>query len=202
VTASPLPHVVVLGPGKGGLAAARGLVRAGERVSALALAEDRFVLRSRGVRGRLIPDDEEAWLDALLRVAAGEPTLVLSDSDRVTQFLASRRADIPGHLRTFEADDSAHLTMLDKERANAVAREAGVLVPWSILIDSEARAHDALERAVFPCIVKPVFSHLWRERFGLERVYLVEDARQLKVILQRGLDAAMPVITSQYVAGG
>jgi predicted ATP-grasp superfamily ATP-dependent carboligase len=195
-------HVVLLLPSNAGLALGRAASRAGHRVSALALPTDATVLRSRHVRGHILTGGDSEWIEAILQMVDRAPALVFSDGDRNTAFLAQHRHELPGEVSTFEAPTQLHREFLDKEWSNAVARAAGVTVPWSRLIDSQDAAARLGEEITYPCIVKPVVSHLWRERFGLERVFLLRDASELEQVVQPAAEAGVDLTVSEFVPGG
>ncbi|HEX5145494.1 MAG TPA: hypothetical protein VFV85_00620, partial [Conexibacter sp.] len=85
------PHVVVLDPLSSGLAFARTMVRAGARVTMLALPGHEWETRSRGVEHVTAPfePDGEPWLAAIERLAAEGGELVLFPAtDRGSELLA------------------------------------------------------------------------------------------------------------------
>jgi predicted ATP-grasp superfamily ATP-dependent carboligase len=148
-------------------------------------------------------DSGEPWLAALRELAAdGQPSLVLPATDRGSELLVRAAAELPDNLLRFERADSAHMALMDKEQADAIARRAGVNVPWTAeLHDMEAFARIAVE-APWPCVVKPIFSHEWRARYTHERVFLVETAEEAARLLERPLADGVGMLICQYVPGG
>jgi D-aspartate ligase len=91
---------------------------------------------------------------------------------------------------------------MDKDRADAIARRAGVRVPWTATLaclDDLARVEAT---APWPCVVKPVFSHEWRARYAGDRVFLVADAADARSRLARPFADGVAMLLCQYIAGG
>ena len=91
---------------------------------------------------------------------------------------------------------------MDKEQANAIARAAGVRVPWSAIVNSPADIEQAVLEAPWPCVVKPILSHDWRARYGDERVFLVADADEARERLRVPLRDGTQMLLSEYIPGG
>src|SRR5687768_914737 len=119
----PNPHVIVLEPYNGGLALARSLVRSGHRVTMITSLDIAYMARSRGVRARVLPTGarEDALPPVLEELAEEGPAVLVTGADTTTEWLAEHRETIPEALRTFEGPDSAHLDLIGKETAYAIA---------------------------------------------------------------------------------
>ena len=108
-----LPRLVVLHPNDGCLTMARALARRGVETHVLPAPDYRWVLRSRAVTGRVLPDvrrHPESWLAELNGIG---DAVVLSGSDAATEFLTEHRADLAPGLRTFESADRVHVDLMD-----------------------------------------------------------------------------------------
>jgi D-aspartate ligase len=197
-----LPRTVLLAPQNGGLAMARALRAGGERPVVLACPSDAFVAASRGVEGEVLPslaEDREAWIE---RVAAQGEAIVIPGSDAASEFLAVERHRLPASIRTFEAQDSAHLPLMGKPESHAIAERAGIPWPHSFVVTTDADLQHAAGEATYPCIAKPVLSHRWRAVFGEERVIFADSAEKLLAAGRRALDAELEIVVSEYVPGG
>jgi predicted ATP-grasp superfamily ATP-dependent carboligase len=91
---------------------------------------------------------------------------------------------------------------MDKERADEIARRAGVPVPWTATLDSLADLDRVSSEAPWPCVLKPVFSHEWRARYAGDRVFLVADVEEARQRLEEPLRDGVSMLVCQYVAGG
>jgi D-aspartate ligase len=202
---SDWPHVVVLEPESAGLALGRTMVRAGARVTHIATPGHDWETRSRGVE-RVVASfspDGEPWLEAIQRLAAdGQELVVLPMSDRGSELLWRTADRIPPNVRAYELSGDAHQALMDKGTAEGIARRAGVAVPWTQIVHSVSELDALAAEAPWPCVVKPIFSHAWRERFGEERVFVVQDAAEAAGRLEEPLREGIGMLLSQYIPGG
>lgn len=199
------PHVVVLDPFSAGLAFARRIIRLGGRVTFIIDPNEPEVSHSRGTESMVVPfePDGEPWLAALRELAAsGETLLVLPATDRGSELLVRADAELPGNLIRFEHAGSAHLALMDKERADPIARRAGVRVPWTATLANLDDLTRIEAQAPWPCVVKPVFSHEWRARYAGDRVFLVAGAEEARSRLAQPLADGVAMLLCQYIAGG
>ena len=195
----------MLDPFSAGLAFARRITRLGGKVTFVIDPSEPEVARSRGVESIIIPFEPggEPWLAALRELAgSGEKLLVLPATDRGSELLARSRPTLPPNVVAFEETDSAHLALMDKERADEIARRAGVPVPWTAILSSLDDLDRVEPEAPWPCVVKPVLSHEWRARYTSERVFLVADAEEARERLSRPLRDGVAMLLCQYIPGG
>jgi len=202
---SAWPHVVVIEPHSSGLALSRAMVRAGARVTVLTAPGHEWELYSRGVE-RVVASfqpDGEPWLAAIERLAAASDELVLVPAtDRASELLAKRADRVPANARAFEVSGAGHLALMDKETADAIARRAGVNVPWTKVVRGLEELDELAGEAPWPCVVKPVLSHEWRLRYGEERVFVVEDTAAAARLLEQPLRDGVGMLLCQYIPGG
>jgi D-aspartate ligase len=198
------PHVIVLDPYAAGLAVARRMVRQGARVSVLLEPEDPYVAHARGVESIVEPfADGSRWLERLRAIGSGSgETIALPATDRGCELLVRSAERLPPGLRAFERSGGAHLTLMDKERADGIARRAGVRVPWTARVSSLEELERVAGRAPWPCVVKPILSHEWRARYGERRAFLVAGAEEAAALLSRPLRDGVGMLLCQYVPGG
>jgi D-aspartate ligase len=200
------PHVVVLEPESAGLALARTMVRAGARVTHVVAPGHEAEARSRGVEHVVAPfaGDGEPWFAAVVELAAREDgeLIVLPMTDRGSALLALARDRLPSNVRAFERSGDAHLALMDKQTADGIARRAGVPVPWTQVVGRVAELAAIAPQAPWPCVVKPIFSHEWRDRYGEQRVFVAHDAQQAARLLERPLSDGVGMLLSQYIPGG
>lgn len=199
------PHVVVLQPWAAGLALCRRMVRLGARVTVIDTPSEPFVACSRGVRGVVAPYDPhgEPWLAAIEEVAAdGDEIALLPTFDSGSELLARCADRLPANVRAFERlSPGAHLALIDKDQSARIAERAGVRVPWTARVSELDELADLAPRAPWPCVVKPIVSHEWRARYGVERVFVVRDVDEAERLLTRPLTDGVGMLLSQYVPG-
>jgi len=199
------PHVVLLEPHSAGLALARTMVRAGARVTMIAQPGNDWETHSRSVESVVVDFGEhgDTWVEALQRLASeAEELVALPTSDRASELLVRARERLPGNVRTFERAGSAHLALMHKETAEGIARRAGVNVPWTAAIRTLDELEALSAQAPWPCVVKPVLSHMWRGRYGDGHVFVVHDAAEAAQHLEEPLRQGLGMLLSQYIPGG
>lgn len=204
-SAGARPHVVLLDPFSAGLAIARASVRLRARVTVIAEPGHDIARHSRGVHAVVLPFEGhgERWLAALAQIAARERHVaVLPATDRTCELLLRHAARLPTNVHAFERSGHGHGELMDKERAHELAQGIGVAVPWCARVSATAELPALAARAPWPCVVKPVLSHVWRERYGEERAFLVHDATQASGVLERPLRDGVAMMLCQYVPGG
>jgi predicted ATP-grasp superfamily ATP-dependent carboligase len=160
--------------------------------------------RSRGVKVRRVADDgaEEAFLDILKDLAADGPGVVITGSDRASEWMALNRDAIPAQLKTFEGPGSGHLDLIGKRRSTEIAIAAGVGVPWSRVAQNEQELREVGGDAPFPCVVKPELSHEYRQLFGDERVFVANDIEEAVRHATPALGAGLAIVLSELIPGG
>jgi predicted ATP-grasp superfamily ATP-dependent carboligase len=180
------------------------LARRGVPLRVLAFPRQRWVARSRMAEGHVLgrlPDAREQWLSTLERLARLGEGVLISGSDRATEFLVAERERIPAALRSFESPRSAHLKLMDKGSLYELAERVGVRTPWTLRLPSATELERVIEEASYPCVVKPALSHVWRRLFGEHRVLLARDRDELARLAAPGLEAGLELLVSEYVPG-
>jgi D-aspartate ligase len=182
---------------------ARRMVRLGAPVTVV--EGEPIAAHSRGVKSVIEHYTAEgaSWRQALGEISRNcSEGVVLTATDRASAWLVREDDRIPPNLRRFEHADSAHMALMDKHDADAIARRAGVRVPWTAQASHLEELEPLLELAPWPCVVKPVLSHEWRERFGVKRSFLASDANEARRLLTKPLAEGMRMLLSQYIPGG
>ncbi|WP_232664509.1 carboxylate--amine ligase [Pseudonocardia sp. TRM90224] len=170
------------------------------QVTAFATPEYRYVLRSKALTGRVMPDirkDPEEWLAALNRIGSGA---VLSGSDAATEFLTRYRDRLSDDLLTFESADRVHVDLMDKLVLYRTAEEAGVRAPWMRHIASRADLDQHIDDLTYPCVLKPTLGHLAKALVGVGTVR-IDTRDQLVEHAGRLIDLDVPVLVTELVPG-
>jgi len=180
-------------------------VRAGARVTHVVAPGHEFETRSRSVEHVVAPfaGDGEPWLEAVERLAGREhgDLVVLPMTDRGSELLVLARDRLRSNVRAFERSGEAHLALMDKQTADGIARSAGVAVPWTQAVNSLAELEELTTQAPWPCVVKPILSHVWRGRYGEERVFVVQDAQEAARLVEQPLRDGVGMLLCQYIPG-
>ncbi|MGI5131341.1 hypothetical protein ACQEVB_31365 [Pseudonocardia sp. CA-107938] len=195
-----LPAAVFCHPNDGCLTAARALVRRGVEVHLLATPDYRYVLASRGVRGRVMPDirsSAQEWLDELNGIG---DAVVFSGSDAATEWITWHRDQLLPTLRTFESADRTHVTLMDKDDLYRVAAEAGVRTPWTAHVATLDDLEAQLPVLTYPCVVKPTLGHVTKQLLGIGTTAVASRA-ELFAVANPLLDHDFPFLVTELVPG-
>lgn len=199
------PHIVVLEPFNAGLALARSMIDLRAHVTVVVEPGHSFVAHSRGVESVVAPFDPigEPWLATLREIATtSDQIVVLPATDRGSELLVRAARQLPDNLRAFERSGNAHLALMNKHEADAIARRAGVAVPWTARVTNSDELAQASATAPWPCVVKPILSHEWRAQYGELRAFLASDIDEATRLLSQPLGVGMGMLLTQYVPGG
>jgi D-aspartate ligase len=183
---------------------ARTLHRRGVRVSALVTPQHSWVARSRWIDGHvvpLLPEGLQRWLALLEDFARAGEGVLISGTDRATEFLVRERARIPGNLKSFESADSAHLELMNKDSLYALAAQVGIRCPWTLRLSSRSELEAVMDQARYPCLLKPAVSHRWRRLFGDRRVIVIRGPQDLPQVAGPALDARLELLVTEYIPG-
>jgi D-aspartate ligase len=197
-------QAILLGGKETAVPVCRSLGRAGIPVLALGAARDP-VRYSRYCSRYIEVEDgegmEREWLQRLL--SKPTPGVLMPVSDHGVELVARNREALVacGYL-PFETGDGASLEMLDKSRSYEIATGAGVPTPRFAILRDPADVDGALDRLAFPCGIKPLEGHLFRERTGLnEKVIPVEDEEEFARLAEGWLRDGLGLMATEIVAG-
>lgn len=204
---TPSPPVVVLGGEAIAVSVARSLGPRGVAVHALGVDDDP-VRWSRWCRefadlgaGSGVAERWRRWFED-----GGAPAgaVVIPCNDDALAFVARNRAALERlGLRPAEADDDGVLAMLDKDRTYAIADEAGVPAPRTIVAESGDEVRAAVSELGWPVALKPLQSHLFAHHYGLTRkVLLADDVDGLVAEFEKAAALGVPMGVTEIVPGG
>ncbi len=200
---NPLPPAVVLGGDVTALSVARSLAAAGVVVDVLDVAGSpaRF---SRSVR-RFIDvggaQPQRAMLDHLRRERSG--AVLLPGSDEGVELVACHRAELEdlGH-RPVEGDDEALSRMLDKAETYELARRHGIAAPRVFTLRNDDEVEQAISQIEFPCVTKPVLSHLFARKTGSgSKIELIETPTELRERVRALREKGVEMLVTEVIVG-
>jgi predicted ATP-grasp superfamily ATP-dependent carboligase len=203
-----LKVLVTDGEQRPALAIVRSLARQGMCVLAGSEREVSLASSSRGCSGGVTypspysaPEAFSAWLQAFVARARIDVVLPVTD---VTTHLVSRDAKALRTLAALPVPELAAFDFVsDKGRLVEWAARCGVRTPRTEFVDPAGGLHAAIERVVYPAVVKPVRSRYltpsgWRGT-GVHYAY----SREELVALYRERDylAAQPSLIQERISG-
>jgi D-aspartate ligase len=198
---------ILLGGDRIGVSVARSLSAHGVSVHALGHRHapprySRYCASFVGLGGGT-EESAERWLDWLVHDGPREG-VILPCTDEGLELIARHRdrlVELGYHPA--EADDETVLTMLNKERTYALARELGVPAPLSFGVRTMLDVERAALEMHYPCLLKPVYSHHFARHYGGWRKVLV--ARNREDFVSHGADAlslGLEMLAMEIVPGG
>lgn len=195
------PPAVILGGLDNAVSLARGLARRGVRVHAVAGSDSpvRFSRACATFHGIDLRDPQPQLLRWLLDHAPDGAVVLPCDDDSV-EVVARHRAELVPRLIPIEGNDAALLAMLDKDATYAQAREAGVPVPITMVIEREADVEAAITEIGFPCALKPRHTHEFARHFR-RKVFIVEDAAALRRAFAETSVHGLAMIVTEIIPG-
>jgi D-aspartate ligase len=199
-----LPPAYVLWFGPTGLSVARALGRAGVPVVALHHDANEPCVNSRFARVVIKPPidaDERATLDWLLeegRSLAPCKGVLIPASDAYWLFVARHRAVLETYFHVAMPRHGSPEAWIGKPFQYAAARRAGLKVPATILVEREADASAAAEAIGFPCLIKPVHSHLWQREFP-SKLAFVRDIEHWRRWVREAFEHGVSVMAQEYI---
>jgi D-aspartate ligase len=198
------PSAVLVGGLANALSVARALAAADISVTMLGRNLRGTIGRSRAVR-RYVPFPEaelqHSWLEWLEREAPQMTGAVLlpCDDDGLELLARNRGRLEEAGYRPWKADDDVVLTMLDKSRTYAVARELGVPVPRTVTLSSEEDVAAAADLG-FPCALKPLHALRYAKLLGAKAL-VAGDRDELQGIAGRLLAEGAEMLATEIIPG-
>lgn len=196
---------VVLGASPTGLAAVRGLGRAGIRVRVADFHADRPAFHSRYCIGAPITGGcVDQILDNVIDQTKGErhPPVVIPTSDAMVLGLVDNREKISGKLKTYGAiENGLARPVTDKADFYQQCLQAGVPVAKTAFPKSIDEVLALAGEFQFPMLLKPVFGHLWRERLKGKKLLVAKNQQDLEQIVERFGDDVGGLMVQELIPG-
>ncbi|HUZ84524.1 MAG TPA: ATP-grasp domain-containing protein [Gaiellales bacterium] len=194
--------VVLLGGAENALSVARSLDRRGARVIALGDSASPLRHSRRRVAFHRADGDSQAddWL-RWLRDDAAPGMLVFPCCDEALELVGRHRDELASRgLVPLEADDRAVANVLDKQTAYEIARRAGIATPRTARLGSWPEVAAAASEIGFPCALKPVHIHEFRQHFR-RKVIVVRDLAALHAAFARTSELGVAMILTEIIPG-
>jgi len=199
-----LPPAYVLWFGPTGLSVARSLGRAGVPVVALHHDANEPCVNTRYARVVIKPAidvDEQATLDWLVeegQAIAPRKGVLIPASDAYWLFVAKHRAMLEEYFHVAMPRHGEPERWIGKPFQYEAAKRAGLRVPTTRLIERPEDTDAAAEAIGFPCLVKPVLSHLWQRKFH-SKLAFVRDSTQWRRWTGDALEQGLAVMAQEYI---
>src|SRR5215467_5440870 len=167
-TAGARPHAVVMNLFYTGLGIARSLGERGIPVVGLTAQRGIYGNYTRYAKTCFCPDsrkEPDALLAFLLRLAGqtNRPSVLFPTRDDDVVFLDRFREKLSPHYLLAVPPSAAIAVCLDKWQTYLCAKQAKVPTPECWLIETEGALDRVIHEATYPCVLKPLAAHHWRQ---------------------------------------
>lgn len=207
LTATELPHAVVMGLSPTGLHVVRELGRNGIPVIGVS-AETQAGSASRYICGRVVEPDPECRLTALCEMFPvsefadkGKKPVLIPTSDQDVDLIIENHERLARYFSFQESySDGLASKLMDKESFYEICGSQGVEFPklWKGTVQAIRNLRDEL---LFPCIIKPSRIHEIKELMKGQKVWMVRDASELDGILDLIPDDSIMLLAQEIVPG-
>lgn len=188
-----------------GTGVVREMARKGAYVVAVDSHADAPGLHSRHAREKVVvpsPGDAPgAFTEFLLRRNDLRGALVIPTDDYHLRELYDNRSALEKNFLLCISKGDAVRTALHKDLADQAAKEAGVTVPRSFLMETSDDIDEAAESISLPAIIKPAFSISFHRQFGM-KVFEVATRDELRKGLLRAKAGGHRVLLQEVIPGG
>lgn len=165
-----LPPVVLLGGAVNAFSVARCLGRRGVKVYSLNPPGEHlcYTRYCTWIPDTVAGTTDEEWADYLLGPASDHlrGAVLLACNDAGLQTIARHREALGQKFLLDESNPAAQMLVLDKLATYQAAVEAGVPTPKFWVARSRADVLSLRDQLVYPLLVKPLLSHVYRQHFG------------------------------------
>lgn len=175
------PPVLLFDGGTIPLSVARSLGRQGIPVYSLDIPENfaRFSKYSKRIPFK--ENNIQAWVEWLTGKDS-EPyrgAVIFPCSDYTMEMVARNRAQLEADYILPEANDTILLAMLDKAETYPLVKKSGVPIPETWIVRSREDIATIINQLSFPCALKPRFSHEFRGRQFINKLFIVNNKDEL-----------------------
>jgi D-aspartate ligase len=206
-----LPPVIIMNLFYSGLAIARDMAGRGVRVIGLSAHPNIYGNFTRFCEVRSAPNSQEDSDELLRFLVAAAPELggavIFPTRDLDVLFLDRHRTELQQHYRLAIPSAECLQRVVNKNILARAAQQAGLGVPRTLAVGSREELPRVAEEVGFPCVVKPVSSHHWRESNNWEQVggrkaFLVSTPEELEREYVRVSVAHPEILVQEWIPGG
>ena len=194
-----------------GLALVRSLGRQGIRVVAMNRTRGPGRYSRYALNVDLPADLDHAALQGLLErtgQALPQKPFLVPASDQFALFIARNRAELSRHYSFVVVDTATAERIANKRTQYEYAGAANVPLPKTIEVATVDDVERASDQIAYPCIIKPVYSDLWREyRDGQglaqwKKLAVVSSPQELLDAYRRMSESGLEFLLQEFVPGG
>ena len=210
-TSGKLPPVIIMNLFYSGLAIARDMAGRGVRVVGLSAHPIIYGNFTRFCEVRSAPNSQEDSDELLRFLVEAAPELrgavIFPTRDLDVLFLDRHRTELQQHYRLAIPSAECLQRFVNKNILARAAQQAGLGVPRTLALGSREELPRVAHEGGFPCVVKPVSSHHWREsnnwqQVGGRKAFLVNTPEELEKEYARVSVAHPEILVQEWIPGG
>lgn len=199
-----MDKVIVIGCFVPGMAVVRALGNKGLHIIAMTYTENDIAHLSKYVSEVVHTHHPEKEPERFLEFLLGnggrwEGALILETADHTAVILSKHKDELSKYYRIVTPEWGIFQKFIEKETTYALAKECGVPHPKNYPLASRDNL-DGSTDILYPCILKPVRSFEFVNRFCVKN-FIVNDDAELKEKYQLCLDAEVPMILQEIIPG-
>ncbi len=175
------PPVLLFDGGIISLSVARSLGRRGIPVYSIDIPENHARFSRYSKRIPFKENNIQAWVEWLTGKDS-EPyrgAVIFPCSDHIMEMTARHRAQLATDYILPEANDDVLLAMLDKGKTYPLAKKSGVPIPQTWIVRTREDIETIINLVPFPCALKPRYSHEFRGRQFIKKLFIVNNKDEL-----------------------
>jgi len=175
------PPVLLLDGGVISLSVARSLGSRGIPVYALDIPQNHARYSRYAKRISFTGDHIEAWVEWLTGKGLQQfrGAVIFPISDEVVEMTARYRNQLEKDYILPEVTDELLLAMLDKAETYRLADKIGVPAPATWVVNTREDIEIIKDEVPYPCALKPRFSHEFRGRQFMKKLFIVNNPDEL-----------------------
>lgn len=199
------PPVILLGGDVNALSIARTLSRDGIEVYALNYAHRllRFSRACRWIELGAQSSEAKDWESFLLGRQSDHlhGAVILACNDEAIEIIIRSSERLRDKFILEEADTEVRKCLLDKLSTYQLAEQAGVPVPKHWYVSSVAELESLEKDLVFPLILKPKFSHKFRQVWSSCKYFRAENMDDVFEYFSRVKEYEIEVVLMEFIPG-
>jgi D-aspartate ligase len=199
------PYAIVIGlDNVTGLQTARILAR--HQVPVIAIAKDpaHHFCRTKVCERILFADTaNDEFINTLVALGPelGERSVLFPCSDLSVLLISRHRVELEPWYHVVLPEPEVVEMLMDKVSFFAFARQAGLPIPRTYIVSSEADLDQAAAEITFPCILKPPLKTAAWEQHTRKKVFKIANAEALRAVYQRCSKWTEALMLQEWVEG-
>lgn len=208
---SSQPYAFVLGESVNALGVVKALGRCGIPTILMHSIMDTIARFSRYASAQLVPnpaEDPEAYIDTLIRAQKKlkVPVVLFPTTDISTMTISKFRGQLEANFRFVIPSDELIQQVTSKDGFYNLARKHQLPVPKTYTVCNEEEVRNVAGEVVFPCLIKPHYSHSWRtpifrQEFGRIQIIKVHTAEELLEQYKKVAAYDNRIVVQEFIQG-